>query len=139
MSQPPTNSSPSTMQQGNALVNTHKVPSFQPAFFDPSTSSLQAQPVSSGGLTAECFWSIMQQGNALVKTHKVPSFQPAFFDPSTSSLQAQPVSSGGRQAAWFVQLPNAVQGVLRHYRRGGLIAKLIRDQYLWTGAQRTRS
>ena len=81
----------------------------------------------------------MQQGNALVNTHKVPSFQHAFFDPSTSSLQAQPVSSGGRQAAWFVQLPNAVQGVLRHYRRGGLIAKLIRDQYLWTGAQRTRS
>src|SRR5690606_1208472 len=28
---------------------------------------------------------------------------------------------------------------LRHYRRGGLIAKLFDDQYLWLGASRTRS
>lgn len=29
--------------------------------------------------------------------------------------------------------------VLRHYRRGGFMAKLLHDQYLWTGARRTRS
>jgi len=29
--------------------------------------------------------------------------------------------------------------VLRHYRRGGLIAKLSQDRYLWAGAARTRS
>lgn len=29
--------------------------------------------------------------------------------------------------------------VLRHYRRGGLAAKLSQDSYLWTGASRTRS
>jgi 3-deoxy-D-manno-octulosonic acid kinase len=29
--------------------------------------------------------------------------------------------------------------VLRHYRRGGLIAKLSQDSYLWSGAARTRS
>jgi len=29
--------------------------------------------------------------------------------------------------------------VLRHYRRGGLVAKLSQDSYLWTGAARTRS
>lgn len=29
--------------------------------------------------------------------------------------------------------------VLRHYRRGGLVAKLSQDSYLWTGANRTRS
>jgi 3-deoxy-D-manno-octulosonic acid kinase len=29
--------------------------------------------------------------------------------------------------------------VLRHYRRGGLVGKLIRDAYLWTGLQRTRA
>jgi 3-deoxy-D-manno-octulosonic acid kinase len=29
--------------------------------------------------------------------------------------------------------------VLRHYRRGGLMAKLSQDSYLWTGAGRTRS
>src|SRR5688500_17177149 len=29
--------------------------------------------------------------------------------------------------------------VLRHYRRGGLMAKLSQDSYLWTGSNRTRS
>jgi 3-deoxy-D-manno-octulosonic acid kinase len=29
--------------------------------------------------------------------------------------------------------------VLRHYHRGGLIARFNRDRYLWTGADRTRS
>jgi 3-deoxy-D-manno-octulosonic acid kinase len=29
--------------------------------------------------------------------------------------------------------------VLRHYRRGGLRARLSDDRYLWTGAERTRS
>ena len=29
--------------------------------------------------------------------------------------------------------------VLRHYRRGGLMARLSKDCYLWTGAARTRS
>jgi 3-deoxy-D-manno-octulosonic acid kinase len=31
------------------------------------------------------------------------------------------------------------QLVLRHYRRGGLVQKLIADRYWWRGAQRTRS
>jgi 3-deoxy-D-manno-octulosonic acid kinase len=29
--------------------------------------------------------------------------------------------------------------VLRHYRRGGLVARLIDDHYLWLGAERTRA
>ncbi len=29
--------------------------------------------------------------------------------------------------------------VLRHYRRGGLIAKVLSDAYLWTGFERTRA
>jgi 3-deoxy-D-manno-octulosonic acid kinase len=31
-----------------------------------------------------------------------------------------------------------VQWVLRHYRRGGMVAKILRDSYLWAGAERTR-
>lgn len=31
------------------------------------------------------------------------------------------------------------QWVLRHYRRGGWIASVAQDRYLWTGASRTRS
>jgi 3-deoxy-D-manno-octulosonic acid kinase len=35
--------------------------------------------------------------------------------------------------------PDSSQWVLRHYRRGGLIAKLSADRYVWLGAARTRS
>lgn len=44
---------------------------------------------------------------------------------------------GGRGSAWFVQ---SVCGpaVLRHYRRGGLFGRVIREHYLWLGAEATR-
>lgn len=64
--------------------------------------------------------------------------QAAWFDPAEPTLQAQAVAAGGRQAAWFVQGPFG-QGVLRHYRRGGLVAKVLKNQYLWLGLPRTRS
>ena len=51
---------------------------------------------------------------------------------------ARPVDAGGRQAAWFVH-GEGWQGVLRRYRRGGMIARLSRDSYLWAGEDRTRS
>ena len=63
----------------------------------------------------------------------------ALFDPATPGLGAVPVSVGGRQAAWYVQSQGLGAAVLRHYRRGGLIARLSRENYLWTGARRTRS
>jgi len=61
-----------------------------------------------------------------------------WFDPLNPALRAKAVGAGGRQAAWFVQGPFG-QGVLRHYRRGGLVAKVLKNQYLWLGAARTRS
>uniref|UniRef100_UPI0033419BE1 3-deoxy-D-manno-octulosonic acid kinase n=1 Tax=Castellaniella defragrans TaxID=75697 RepID=UPI0033419BE1 len=61
---------------------------------------------------------------------------PSWFDPD--ALGGVPVGEGGRQAAWFVQGPFG-QAVLRHYRRGGLRARLGRESYFWLGAARTRS
>lgn len=61
-----------------------------------------------------------------------------WFDPRSPSLGAVPVAVGGRAAAWFV----TVQGraaVLKHYRRGGLVARLIRDRYFWRGDDASRS
>ncbi|MGB3289027.1 MAG: 3-deoxy-D-manno-octulosonic acid kinase [Burkholderiaceae bacterium] len=63
---------------------------------------------------------------------------PLLFDPDSAGLQAEPVAQGGRQAAWFVR-GEFGQAVLRRYRRGGLMAKLSDDRYLWTGAGGTRS
>lgn len=62
----------------------------------------------------------------------------ALFDPNTPSLQAQAVTQGGRNAAWFIE-HNGQQAVLRHYKRGGIIAKVVQQYYVWTGANRTRS
>jgi 3-deoxy-D-manno-octulosonic acid kinase len=51
------------------------------------------------------------------------------------------LARGGRGNVVFIDA--AIDGrqhhwVLRHYRRGGLIGKLINDQYLWLGADATR-
>jgi 3-deoxy-D-manno-octulosonic acid kinase len=48
------------------------------------------------------------------------------------------IVSGGRGSAWFVG-PAAHPLVLRHYRRGGLIARLSQDRYWWTGEDRVRA
>lgn len=49
-----------------------------------------------------------------------------------------PVSVGGRNAAWFVE-HELFSGVLRQYRRGGLIGKFIKQSYWWAGAEQTRA
>jgi 3-deoxy-D-manno-octulosonic acid kinase len=46
---------------------------------------------------------------------------------------------GGRGTVAFVRTQDGQRWVLRHYRRGGLIARLVADRYVWTGAERTRS
>lgn len=46
--------------------------------------------------------------------------------------------AGGRGGAWFIAGPRGDEWVMRHYRRGGLVARLTSDWYLWTGLERTR-
>ncbi|GAA4894555.1 3-deoxy-D-manno-octulosonic acid kinase [Ferrimonas pelagia] len=45
--------------------------------------------------------------------------------------------SSGRNPAWFFQHQNG-ECVLRHYWRGGLPGKVLRDTYLYTGLERSR-
>ena len=63
---------------------------------------------------------------------------PQWFDPANAALGAQPVSAGGRAAAWYVSI-HAVAAVLRRYRRGGLVARVVRDRYVWQGLSRARA
>lgn len=49
-----------------------------------------------------------------------------------------PVAAGGRGSAWFVSDQRG-DFVLRHYRRGGLIARVSRDHYLARGAGDSRA
>jgi 3-deoxy-D-manno-octulosonic acid kinase len=66
--------------------------------------------------------------------------EPAIFDPAHWRARgaAQP-TPGGRGTVTFVRGAGGEAWVLRHYRRGGAIARLSGDAYLWTGAERTRS
>lgn len=45
--------------------------------------------------------------------------------------------AGGRGGIAIIATPVG-ECVLRHYHRGGLVASLMGDRYLWTGADRTR-
>jgi 3-deoxy-D-manno-octulosonic acid kinase len=43
----------------------------------------------------------------------------------------------GRGSAWFISTPRP--WVLRHYRRGGFIARWSEDAYVWAGEERVRA
>jgi 3-deoxy-D-manno-octulosonic acid kinase len=68
----------------------------------------------------------------------VPAAGEFLFNPTDGRLNAVPVQVGGRQAAWYVS-GDFGPAVLRRYRRGGLVARLSPDRYIWTGAGHTRS
>ncbi len=61
-------------------------------------------------------------------------FEPDFWN---MDKEAQPQSMG-RGTVYFVKIQNQ-PCVLRHYNRGGLVAKLTLDKYLWMGEHNTRS
>ena len=63
----------------------------------------------------------------------------ALFDPDFWAARgALAAVSGGRGSAWFVGSTDH-PWVLRHYRRGGFIARLTEDRYGWLGEDRVRS
>ncbi len=62
----------------------------------------------------------------------------SWFSPDFWGGRAKPVTSGGRGGAWFIDVePSGF--VLRHYRRGGLMARLAEKTYLFSGFDQTRS
>lgn len=86
-------------------------------------SAAHRLPLDGGAMLRAAGWS-GPQGQAL-------------FDPDAYGAQARPVGEGGRQSAWFVRLGQD-EAVLRHYRRGGLVGRVVRQSYLWLGEERTR-
>jgi 3-deoxy-D-manno-octulosonic acid kinase len=63
----------------------------------------------------------------------------AWFSPAHWAAHGRAETrSGGRGGVAFVETP-AGACVLRHYRRGGLAARISADKYLWLGAKRTRA
>jgi 3-deoxy-D-manno-octulosonic acid kinase len=73
----------------------------------------------------------------LFDASRLPQITEQQFSPS-GYADARPVSGqGGRGSAWFVQTP-AGYAVLKHYRRGGLLAKWVSDSYIYSGLAHTR-
>ena len=62
-------------------------------------------------------------------------FTPEYWQARGAALAAR----GGRGSVTFVRSAGGEPWVLRHYRRGGAMARLSEDSYVWTGAARTRS
>jgi 3-deoxy-D-manno-octulosonic acid kinase len=76
----------------------------------------------------------MLVGSELAET---PS--PAWFDPGEwRRAGAVAIETSGRGEVLIVE-HGADTWVLRHYRRGGLVARFVDDHYLWSGAARSRA
>ncbi len=73
-------------------------------------------------------------------------YDPALVEQGTREL-LQPAAWRGRQTGEAGRGRGGVAFVasqgeewaIRHYRRGGLFGRLVRDHYIWAGAERTRS
>lgn len=61
-----------------------------------------------------------------------------WFSPDYWGERAQPVAAGGRGAAWFIRR-KCGDWVLRHYLRGGLMARISRKRYFFTCPEAVRS
>jgi 3-deoxy-D-manno-octulosonic acid kinase len=77
-------------------------------------------------------------GAILFDRTQVRQPDPLWFDPSHWGEAAQAVGEGGRGGAWFIDFGEG-GAFLRHYLRGGLVAKLSRDAHLWRGIGHVRS
>ena len=65
-------------------------------------------------------------------------FDACWFDPDHWRARgAAAVLGAGRGAALRASTADG-DWVVRHYRRGGMVARLLDDRYLWNGAERTR-
>ena len=71
---------------------------------------------------------------AVCKDIKLEKFTPDYWLAMHKVTQTE----RGRGASWFVDA-DGQEWVLRHYRRGGLIARYIEERYLWLGLERTRA
>jgi 3-deoxy-D-manno-octulosonic acid kinase len=79
------------------------------------------------------------QHHILFDSDSLSGIVPQWFTPEYWQGQAKVRAvSSGRGRAWFID-GEAQSMVLRHYQRGGAIAALLGDRYLWQGLSRTRA
>ena len=75
----------------------------------------------------------------LYDTLRTSNFSPEFFEPDYwRKHDAIDGTARGRGTTWFIRAGDS-SFVLRHYRRGGLAAKISKDRYWWSGDSETRA
>ena len=78
-------------------------------------------------------------GRMLYDTQRTGNFTAEFFDPEYwRKHDAIEGSALGRGTTWFIRAGDG-HFVLRHYRRGGLIARFSKDRYWFKSEEETRS
>jgi 3-deoxy-D-manno-octulosonic acid kinase len=88
---------------------------------------------------AEVAEAAFDGGRMLYDTLRTSNFSADFFEPDYwRAHDAIEGSARGRGTTWFVRSGDS-SFVLRHYRRGGFMAKVSRDGYWWNGEAETRS
>jgi 3-deoxy-D-manno-octulosonic acid kinase len=80
-----------------------------------------------------------QDGNGIVYEDSLLSHaDPTLFEAASwAGATVAPGDSGGRGATRFIE-HSGQHWVLRHYYRGGAISRVLDDQFLWLGEDRTR-
>ncbi len=78
-------------------------------------------------------------GSILFDAAVCPQVDASWFVPEHWNRQGRlRMQAGGRGGVAVIVTP-AGECILRHYRRGGVVARLMGDRYLWTGRGQTRS
>jgi 3-deoxy-D-manno-octulosonic acid kinase len=88
---------------------------------------------------AEVSEAAIDGGRMLYDTLRTSNFSAEFFEPEYwRRHDAIEGTARGRGTTWFVKSGES-SFVLRHYRRGGLMARVSKDSYLWRGESESRS
>jgi 3-deoxy-D-manno-octulosonic acid kinase len=95
------------------------------SFWHARGMAIQLQPTTTGAI-------LYDSDRVLKPTEEI--FESTFWE-GNGKIVAR---ASGRGAAIFIRDAER-DWVLRHYRRGGLVARVLGDRYLWLGAERTRA
>ncbi|MEP6940930.1 MAG: 3-deoxy-D-manno-octulosonic acid kinase [Rudaea sp.] len=69
---------------------------------------------------------------------QAPRFANEWFAPDYWHARGSAQSGGGGRGGITYARSAFGEWALRHYRRGGMVARFMGERYLWTGAERTR-
>lgn len=80
----------------------------------------------------------IERGAMLYDASRAGNFTPSAFDPAYWAARGEIEGEAkGRGTTHFIRT-NGRHWVLRHYHRGGLIAKISPDKYIWNNEETTR-